>query len=75
MTDELSADVKEWLAIRKKEALKIDPETAEVDWCYAQLDDPMGFTPTFPKMALAARISHAALAAMCGCASTTFLRR
>jgi hypothetical protein len=28
------AEVEEWLAIRKEEALKIDPETAEVDWSY-----------------------------------------
>jgi hypothetical protein len=28
-------NVKEWLAIRKEEGLKIDPETAEVTWDYA----------------------------------------
>jgi hypothetical protein len=30
------AEIERWLAIRKEEALKIDPETAEVDWSYAQ---------------------------------------
>jgi hypothetical protein len=25
-------EIKEWLEIRKAEGLKIDPETAEVDW-------------------------------------------
>ena len=29
-----------WLAIRKEEALRIDPETAEVDWSYEQTLDP-----------------------------------
>jgi hypothetical protein len=28
------AEVEQWLAIRKEAALKIDPETAEVDWGY-----------------------------------------
>ena len=31
-----------WLAIRKEEGLKIDPETSEVDWSYAQTLDPYG---------------------------------
>jgi hypothetical protein len=31
-----------WLEIRKKEALRIDPETAEVTWSYAQVLDPYG---------------------------------
>jgi hypothetical protein len=39
MTDE---ERKIWLAIRKEAGLKIDPETAEVDWTYAHLDDPYG---------------------------------
>jgi hypothetical protein len=30
------------LAIRKEEALKIDPETADFDWSYAQTLDPYG---------------------------------
>jgi hypothetical protein len=35
-------NVEEWLAIRKEEGLKIDPETAEVSWHYAQTLDPYG---------------------------------
>ena len=34
--------VEEWLKIRKEAGLKIDPETAEVEWCYAQTGDPYG---------------------------------
>jgi hypothetical protein len=36
------AEIERWLAIRKEEALKIDPETAEVDWNYADEFDPYG---------------------------------
>jgi hypothetical protein len=36
------AEIARWLAIRKEEALKIDPETAEVDWWYEQVLDPYG---------------------------------
>jgi hypothetical protein len=36
------AELEHWLAIRKKEALRIDPETAEVTWWYAQTLDPYG---------------------------------
>jgi hypothetical protein len=36
------SEIERWLAIRKEEALKIDPETAEVDWVYAQTLDPYG---------------------------------
>jgi hypothetical protein len=32
----------QWLAIRREEALRIDPETAEVDWSYEQTLDPYG---------------------------------
>jgi hypothetical protein len=42
MTDE------QWLAIRKEEALKIDPATAEVDWNYAYVLDPYGECPDLP---------------------------
>ena len=41
--------LEEWLAIRKKEGLKIDPSTAEVDWHYAQIFDPYGVNPDLPK--------------------------
>jgi hypothetical protein len=34
--------VEQWLAIRREEALRIDPETAEVFWTYAQTFDPYG---------------------------------
>jgi len=37
-----NAKIEEWLAIRKEEALKIDPETAEVDLAYAPPSDPYG---------------------------------
>jgi hypothetical protein len=37
--------LEEWLKIREEEGLKIDPETAEVDWTYAQLNDPYGVYP------------------------------
>jgi hypothetical protein len=39
----------EWSAIRKEAALQIDPETAEVDWCYAQTLDPYGVIPDLPE--------------------------
>ena len=36
--------------IRKEAGLKIDPETAEVDWTYAQVLDPYGgAAPNFPE--------------------------
>lgn len=41
-------DVKKWLAIRKKAALKIDPKTAKVIWRYAQVLDPYGVDPDLP---------------------------
>jgi hypothetical protein len=41
-TDGERAEIEKWLSIRKEAALKIDPETAEVDWCYAQTLDPYG---------------------------------
>jgi hypothetical protein len=41
--------VEQWLAIRKKEGLKIDPETAEVEWTYAQTLDPYGVRPELPE--------------------------
>jgi hypothetical protein len=34
--------VEQWLAIRREEALRIDVETAEVTWTYAQTFDPYG---------------------------------
>jgi hypothetical protein len=37
-TDQMT--VEQWLATRKEAGLKIDPETAEVDWCNARTFDP-----------------------------------
>jgi hypothetical protein len=34
--------IKEWLEIRKEAGRKIDPETAEVMWCYGEDSDPAG---------------------------------
>jgi len=45
MTDE---ERKAWLAVRKEAGLKIDPETAEVDWIYALTLDPYGVYPDLP---------------------------
>lgn len=42
------SDVYWWLAMRKKAALKIDPETALVIWAYADLSDPYGVNPPAP---------------------------
>jgi hypothetical protein len=42
-------NVEEWLAIRKEEGLKIDPETAEVWWRYAQTLDPYGVYSDLPQ--------------------------
>jgi len=43
LADEVKRE--KWLAIRKREGRKIDPETAEVDWKYAQTLDPYGVYP------------------------------
>src|SRR5436853_1881638 len=43
MTDE------EWLAIRKEAGTRIDPETAEVDWNFAQTLDPYGIIAELPE--------------------------
>ena len=41
--------VREYLAIRKEEGLKIDPSTAEVDWTYALVIDPYGVCTDVPE--------------------------
>jgi hypothetical protein len=46
MPDEFN--VEQWLASRKEAGLKIDPETAEVCWEYAQVVDPYGVYPDLP---------------------------
>ncbi len=33
-------EIQQWLASRKEAGLRIDPETAEVDWEYGQVMDP-----------------------------------
>src|SRR5262249_61213030 len=38
--DQMTVD--QWLAIRKEAALHINPDTAEVFWCYAETLDPYG---------------------------------
>jgi hypothetical protein len=48
-TESTKADVEEWLAIRKEAGLHIDPETADVDWTYAQTLDPYGVDPDLPE--------------------------
>ena len=40
--------VEQWLQVRKQEALRIDPGTAEVYWTYAQSFDPYGVYPDLP---------------------------
>jgi hypothetical protein len=42
-------EIKDWLAVRKAEALKIDPVTAEVDWHYGLTLDPYGVHPELPE--------------------------
>jgi hypothetical protein len=46
-TDQMT--VEQWLAIRKEAALRIDPETADVEWTYAQTLDPYGVDPELPE--------------------------
>jgi len=41
--------VEQWLASRKEAGLKINPETAEVMWLYAQTLDPYGVYPDLPE--------------------------
>jgi hypothetical protein len=38
-----------WLATREEAGLKVDPETAEVDWRYGQTFDPYGIDPDLPE--------------------------
>jgi hypothetical protein len=47
MTEKMT--VEQWLAIRREAGLKIDPETAEVEWDYAQTLDPYGVDPNLPE--------------------------
>jgi hypothetical protein len=49
-TCQSSTTTRAWLEIRKAEALKIDPETAIVDWSYGQTMDPYGVRDLPPEM-------------------------
>jgi hypothetical protein len=44
-TENTQAELEEWLATRKEAALKINPETAEVDWEFAEVGNPYGVHP------------------------------
>jgi hypothetical protein len=41
----------QWYAIRNEAGLKINPETADVDWSYGQVCDPYGVHPDLPEEA------------------------
>jgi len=47
--DEQQLALEAWLQIRKEAALVIDPETAEVSWCYAYTVDPYGVLTDIPE--------------------------
>jgi hypothetical protein len=47
-TESEKAEIEQWLAARREEGLKIDPETAETEWWYAQTLDPYGVDPDLP---------------------------
>lgn len=42
-------ELKQWLQIRREEALRIDPNNVEVCWWYAQTLDPYGVDPDLPE--------------------------
>ena len=46
MTDQ---ELREFRSIRKEAGQHIDPETAEVEWWYAQTLDPYGIDPDLPE--------------------------
>jgi hypothetical protein len=43
--DDSNLTIEQWLALRKDEGTRIDPETAEVEWDYIQILDPYGLYP------------------------------
>jgi hypothetical protein len=45
----LTPEIEQWLQARKDEGLRIDPETAEVTWTYAQTLDPYGIYGDLPE--------------------------
>jgi hypothetical protein len=54
-------DVEEWLAIREAEGLKIDPDTAEVEWGYGEILDPYGAYPLPDEFQQVGRVFFAAV--------------
>ena len=67
-------EIEEFLAIRKDAGQKIDPETAEVCWDYAQVLDPYGIVRTcrMNVTALGERTSLALRTVTFGSSSATF---
>ena len=49
MSETNDLTVEQWLATRKEAGALLDPETAEVMWCYAQTLDPYGVDPDLPE--------------------------
>lgn len=46
VSDEKAVEIREWLEIRRLEGLKIDPETAEIDFRWTDGGDPYGVYET-----------------------------
>jgi hypothetical protein len=49
LTDKQISEMKQFLAERQNAGLRIDPDTAEVDWTYAQTLDSYGIDPDLPE--------------------------
>jgi hypothetical protein len=47
--DMMNDDIEQWRAIRREAGLKINPETAEVEWRYTYTLDPYGVDPDLPE--------------------------
>ena len=47
--EQVELTTEEWLAIRREAGLRIDPATAKVTWCWAQVMDPYGVLPRRPE--------------------------
>ena len=46
----MNEELRNWLAVRKEEAKRIDAATAEVDWNYTQVLDPYGIDHELPEV-------------------------
>ena len=46
--DDQRMSLKQWLAIRKEEAPRINAQKAKVSWSYGQIMDPYGADPYLP---------------------------